>query len=137
LGSIKGRIRFRWTPRHSAENIKEFGSTYPYIAGVYYDANNRICLNYYNNEDIELYINSQGNAGSSVWVSGGSIVFDTTYLIEILYNSYQCIFKLDGVIKNVTTPGAGINFGATIPTTIYLGQTSGSTQFIDAVYGAP
>jgi hypothetical protein len=137
LKAKSGRLRFKWIPRHDAEDMKKFGSDHPYIAGAYYDANNRICLNYYNANDIELYINSQGVASSSLWSSTGAIVAGTIYLIEIEYNSISCTFKLDGIVKNITSPGAGIDFGALIPHTIYLGQTSGATQFIDAVYIAP
>jgi hypothetical protein len=110
LKATKGRIRFKWTPRHSAANFEKYGST-NYVYEIIPSGNNRILLYCPSANNTRLYINAGGlGVQTADWNCTGLIVAGVTYLVEILYTSSKAVLKIDGVIRATITSSYQINF---------------------------
>lgn len=138
LTATSGKVRFRYTPRHSAADQGKFGlsTTYPRVLQIWGNSNNNILLYWSNVSALTLYVISNGSDGEATWNTAGAIVAGTTYAVEIEYNASQITLKVDGVLRITATPGAGINF-VTIPTTMYWGHNNVNVGQADATFAAP
>jgi hypothetical protein len=138
LKSTSGRVRFNYRPRHDAIDQKLFGvgSDTPYVCSIYNGTNNRIRLTWSTLQDLKLQITVGGVSSEDRW-DVSSILAHTTYLLEVEYSSIDVTLKVDGVVRISVTPGAGIDFGAAIPHTVYLGTSRDSSRQADAVFSAP
>ena len=127
-----GRIRFTYTPRHSASTVALFGNATPTIAHIYGDANNYIILDWSAANTIRLRYNA-GGAGvqTGTWNATGAIVAGTNYNFDLRYTGSGMKLYINGAL--VITISAGVSFSV-IPTTAYWGSDSSTTQQVDAVF---
>jgi len=134
LKANKGRIRFKWTPRHNADMNEGFGQNDPRLFSFLSDANNYLYLQLRTANSIRLGVNSSGAGGQTGdWDCTGAIVSGTTYLMDITYTSSKTVLKVDGVVRiTITTP---MNF-ASFPATAYYGMYINQYQ-ADSVISPP
>ena len=81
------------------------------------------------------------NVGGGGWQAdnwdASGVTAGTTYLVEIEYNSTQITVGCDGIVRMTVTYTGGIDWGANIPDTIYIGQNASGVSQGDAVFSAP
>ena len=103
---------------------------------LYKNVNNTIKVFSIDNDDIYLNCTVGGVNDAQAWNASG-ITAGTTYLVEIEYNSTDCTLSIDGVVKVTASPAGGIDFGANIPDTAYVGTRYTNDRIGDAVFSAP
>lgn len=137
LGATSGKVRFDWTPRHGDGDFEKFGSSNPRVITLYNNNNNNIVLRSDNNDAIILYINvGGGGTQNNFWTALG-VTAGITYLVEIEYNATQVTASFDGTVRITVVYPGGIDFGANIPDTAYIGHNETNTEHFDAVFSAP
>ena len=140
LGAKAGKIRCKWTPRHSAGIMKDdFGVSQPYIFRALKDGSNEIFVYWTADTTIRATFEVGGVTTSDDWagIGAGDIAAGTEYLMEVEYNASRFTLKVDGSVKATGIPGAGIDFGANIPDTIYWGTDATGINQSDAVFTNP
>lgn len=136
LGATSGKIRFRWTPRHSSADAVKFGESAPRICDIRKNANNFIVLYWSGANTIQLYTNVAGGGDMfEAWDATGAIVAGTEYLVEIEYSSTEVKWSLDGVVKATET--RAVDFGANILDVFNAGTRSTGTGQADSTFGSP
>jgi len=115
---------------------KFIGSTYQGVFMLHKNVDNRITLYSTDNDNLE-FLCEANDVRDTVAYNGAGITAGTTYLIEVEYNSTDCTLKIDGVLKATASPAGGIDFGANIPDTVYIGTDSNLSKQADAVFSAP
>lgn len=135
LTAKKGRIRFKWTPKHSAADFAKYGHTSEKFMCAFHVSNdNRLYLYTSSANTIALLINSSAiGLQTAGWTCTGLVVAGTTYLVEIIYSPTKVVLKVDGVIRITIT--VAVNFSV-LPTTLLLGSSSGSSN-TDSVISPP
>ena len=63
-------------------------------------------------------------------------IYRNPKIVIILLNT-KCTISFDGVVRNTITPAGGIDFGANVPDTAYIGQKDANERQGDAVFSAP
>jgi hypothetical protein len=97
IKASRGRIRWRWTPRHSAGDFVKFGGGAPDIAMAFGDATNFIRVRCQTATNIRLLFNDGSGQLTGDWDATGSIAAGTTYLLEIVCHPGRVAFYADGV----------------------------------------
>ncbi len=136
LGAQKGKVRFKWTPRHNDGDWEKYGNIDGTVCHIYNDGNNYIRFHVISNANTRIRLEVGGVTTDAGWNAAG-VTAGTTYLVEIKYNASQCTLSIDGVVVATATPGAGIDFTGNIPDTAYFGSQQAGTDQIDAVFGSP
>lgn len=135
LTSQKGKVRFLWTPRHSAPDFVKFGNNQPNIVRIRGDGNNYIAV-YEQGVNLIGMISVMNGVSSVIpvfWDCTGVFVAGTTYLLEVRYSPSGITLAVNGSI--MVTFNTAINF-IVAPATVYFGSNN-TTQQGDAVYSAP
>lgn len=99
LKATKGRIRFKWTPRHSAADFLKFSSGYVTLLSILYDASNYLYVRTNAANALRLVMSAGGVADSVTWNCTGVFVAGTTYNMEIVYKSSSIVLKVNGIIR--------------------------------------
>lgn len=134
LAATSGRIRFGYTPRHSAADVAKFGNATSYIVELYGDSNNYIRVYWSAANTITLAFNDGGGEHTQTWDATGAIMAGTTYQMQIDYNASQMTLSVDGMVKATIT--TSLSF-ATIPITAYWGSSQAGASQADALFAAP
>lgn len=138
LGATSGKVRFNWTPRHGDGDWEKWwdGDYYVTVFQIRKDGSNIISLQSTSNTALSFACECGGVLDATGY-DGAGLMAGTTYLVEVEYNSTDCTLKIDGVLKATSSPAGGIDFGANIPDTVYLGQAPVGNRQGDAVFSAP
>lgn len=134
----KGRIRWRWVPRHAAAQLATFNpGVVPLILYIWFDANNWVEVDVNAANSIRLWVSQNGVAGNGAWNCAGQIVAGTEYRMEARYRPggvWQLL--VDGVERITFTTGSDFS---TVAGTAYWGGSAGvpPAQQVDAVYANP
>ena len=137
ITATSGRIRFGCIPRHGDGDFEKFGSPNPVVALAWFDANNLIWVYANTNTQWTGEIIVGGVATAAVWNPAGGITAANLDSLEFEYSAVQCIIRVNDVDRFTLIPGAGIDFGASIPNAFYPGSNSAGAAQFDAVYTAP
>ncbi len=137
LGATSGKVRFGWTPRHGDGDFEKFGVASPNVCRLWKDTANYIQLYSTTGDELTLRMRIAGGAETPDTWNASGIVAGTEYLIEIEYNSTQLTASFDGTVRMTVAYGGGIDWGANIPDTAYMGSNNAETQQFDAVFAAP
>jgi hypothetical protein len=135
LTATSGKIRFKWTPRHDIADANKFGISSPYLFDAYKDANNRIYI--YRESATNIRFRFLVGGVTTTGSVNPSFVAGTEYLYEIEYSATQATLSVDGAVISTIAPVAGIDFGVSVPDTIYLGTHSNTLSQIDAIFTNP
>jgi uncharacterized LabA/DUF88 family protein len=136
LTATSGRIRWKYTPRHSNATVGSFGfptggGTPPWIASFKGSGSNEISL-YYSGGG--YYFGYDLGSGWQSYVGSITLNAGTTYDFEINYTSAYMQLLVDGVVKKQYD--LPISF-ASVPSTAYWGTTTAGNDQSDATFGAP
>ena len=134
-------VERKLSPRHGDGDWEKLGQraryTDPvYVIKLYNNFSDRIELYSTDNDTLAFLFRSSGGQDTVAYDAAG-IIAGTTYLVEIEYNSTDCTLSIDGVIKATSSPAGGIDFGADIPDTAYMGTEDTNVKHSDAVFAAP
>ena len=134
LKPTRGRIRWKWNPRHAAADAVKFGNASSYIMDAWGDASNYIRAYWTAANTVTIAVNA-GGAGeqTTTWDATGAIAAGTSYSGEFKYDSSHVDFIVDGATKaTITTP---IVF-TTMPA-LYPGARQDGTLQGDATFASP
>ncbi|MBD3365732.1 MerR family transcriptional regulator [candidate division WWE3 bacterium] len=135
ITATEGRIRFKWTPRHSAGNANTYqGGDRTTIAYFFYDYSNYIIVRWWSDSTIRLSIKDPNNLDGNSWDATGSISAGTTYDMEIIYNENRAALNIDGNETSVIEEGT--NFDNT-PDEAYWASWSDGRFNGDATFASP
>lgn len=133
-----GIIRWDWTPRHSAAIFGSFRDAFSLqVMQAWNNGTNYFQLVANANNSLRLDTMVAGVNTSAAWNCTGLIVAGTTYAMEARYAGGKAILRVNGVMRITLSPGAGINFGANIPNTMYWGASLGGARQMDATFDKP
>ena len=135
LGAKQGKVILNWTPRHGDGNFTMFNSADPYICVIYKDSQNFITLYHDSNNSIRTYTRVANDSKIDTWTA--SITAGSTYLLEIEYGGTEITVTIAGTKRLTTTYSGGVDFGANIPDTVYIGHYIDYKKQCDAVFSAP
>ncbi len=137
LTASSGKIKFKFTPRHSLAVADKFGSTFSNM--TIFDAradtvNNRIWITPISTTSVLLRGTFNGTVVDATW-SSATLNAGTTYEAEINYTAGGSLnLKIDGV--QVATNTGVVAFG-TVPTTAYFGANYAGGWQYDATFTIP
>lgn len=136
IGATSGHIKWKMTPRHGNGDLLKFGVTTAQILTAWFGAVDYIYLWCSSNTNITL--NFVVGAASTVgnWTPT-NLAAGVEQTWEIVYNAIQAELIVDGVVQITLIPGAGIDWGANIPTTMHWGTRQVSDRQADVVFSAP
>lgn len=137
IKSTRGRVRWRWTPRHGDTIFQGFSEgSDPLLLYISKDANNYVYVSESGASQITLGFDA-GGAGlqTGVWnVGAGEIVADTEYLLEVRYTASKIEFLVDGVVMITVNQPTGFDWAGG---TAYWGSDATGANQSDAVYAVP
>jgi hypothetical protein len=131
LTATKGRIKFRFTPRHSGSKMILFNPTYVRVFRAYkiIDSANKYISVYFDAVVPDKFY-LEANYGTGYVTAnalGSGLISGVESLIDVEYTSSWIRLVIDGVQKlRITTP---VNFGIGIPDLITYSDVS-----VDAVF---
>jgi hypothetical protein len=135
LKATSGKIRWKWTPRHDADQLGGFYEiAYQTVGEWFNNADNRIHL-YASANRLTLLVRIAASSTTEIWDCTGAIVAGTTYDMEIRYTSTKIQLLVDGVVKATET--RAVDWGANVPTEANWGHRRDDDRQIDATYAAP
>jgi hypothetical protein len=133
LTATKGRIKFKFTPRHSSADVAKFGNATDsrIVSIASNDFSQYVIVKFTTANNLTLSVASAGgNIGgtsdiTSVFVAG------STYTVEIVYSSSKLDVLVDGVSR--CSASGLINFSLGL-TSAYFGSSSSVALQSDAVF---
>lgn len=137
LTTTRGRIRWRYTPRHSAADVEKFvDSSPPFVAVFAGDGSNYILVFWSAANTLTLNCLINGVPAEVSWNATGAIAAGTTYAFELEYTGGGAMtLKIDGTTRITLS---AIPAFSVVPAIAYWGANGGAFQRIaDATFAAP